>query len=208
METPSYESLYKAILELLPDCLTGRQLIHQHISNHFDPGLINYDPYHELLPTYYSFHKKGEPSSDCCMSSGIKHTTHLLHTMLKNKDIDSLPNLIIAACYHDILKQVPPAASEAASIYISTALKQLSESNYPLWHHACKHYLPAPNNSDTTFLLDYISDNYATDVPALQLVTTFINTFSQYDIIYHGYSEDCYHMAEKYKLELLNKYLS
>lgn len=205
----SYSKLHNATLEKLPDSPINVPIIRELLSDCFDPGLVSLDPYHELLPSYYSFHQKGIPHSDRAMSAGVKHTTRLLHTIQRNGNIQLLPDLIIASCLHDILKLRQTLPEPLPDIFLHEAKKHLSENNYPLWHHTTKKYLPAIPNVALPEATDTL---IATDTYLISLSQTLILVFSeaflQYDIIYHGHTENCYRKAEEYKLSLLSKYFS
>ena len=56
----SYEKLHTEVYKLLPANFVKGTFIQEHLSKNFDHRLINFDPYKEILPTYYSWHKKGE----------------------------------------------------------------------------------------------------------------------------------------------------
>lgn len=205
----SYSKLHHAILEKLPDSPINIPIIHELLSDCFDPGLISLDPYHELLPSYYSFHQKGIAHSDCTMSAGVKHTTRLLHSIQSNDAIQLLPDLLIASCLHDIQELRHALPDPIADSLLHEAKKRLSELNYPLWHHTNKKYLPAIPSITLPEATDMLitTDTYLSSL-SQTLILAFSEAFLQYDILYHGYTENCYQKAEEYKLSLLSKYFS
>ncbi len=205
----SYSKLHHAIFEKLPVSPINAPIIHELLSDDFDPGLVSLDPYHELLPSYYSFHQKGISHSDCIMSAGVKHTTRLLHSIQSNDVLRFLPDLIIATCIHDIQELRNSLPDSIPDFLLREAKKRLSENNYPLWHHTSKKYLPAIPNVTLPEATDMpiATDTYLSCL-SHTLILAFSEAFLQYDIIYHGFTENCYRKAEEYKLSLLSKYFS
>lgn len=211
MSYPSYEELHKAVYNFLPEKLTNGSFVLEYLNPVFDSSLVNFDPYKEILPTYYSWHKISDKNSDCTMHAGANHTAKLLQYIPKNNEQQLLPDVIIAVYAHDMCSPKNTAiSSECLAVmknYESYAKKSLKEQEYPTWHHTCKSYLPTTvdylrNNQ----VLDMCDEGEKVTLLADHMVTTFMEAFSSYTVIFHGYAEDCYKAAEEYKLSKYNLY--
>lgn len=198
MNNITYEKLHTEINKVLPEAFVEGTFIQEHLSKNFDHRLINYDPYKEILPTYYSWHKKGEPDSDCVIKGGAIHTARLLHYIPKNSEQPLLADVVIAVYAHEVLRsieQVTDSDIESWKSLEATAKRALKTAEYPLWHHSCRSYLPEVPEG---FACMELSEA----VPSLakHMVEMFTKAFEPYTIIYHGYTESCYAKAEEYKI--------
>ncbi len=198
MDNGFYEKLHTEIYKLLPEIFLKGTFIQEHLSKNFDYRLINFDPYKEILPTYYSWHKKGEPESDCVIKGGAIHTARLLHYIPKNSEQPLLADVVIAVFAHEVLRTPEQAVDnnkEAWKSLEASAKQALKTAEYPLWHHSCRSYLPEVPEG-------FASMELSADVPSLAkyMVELFTGAFETYTIIYHGYTENCYAKAEEYKI--------
>ena len=198
MDNITYEKLHTEINKILPKAFVEGTFIQEHLSKNFDHRLINYDPYKEILPTYYSWHKKVEPDSDCIIKGGAIHTARLLHYIPKNKEQSLLADVIIAVCAHEVLRSTEHMADADREAWMSleaSAKQAVKAADYPLWHHSRRSYLPEVPEGFTCMEL-------SGDVSGIakRMAELFTKAFEPYTVIYHGYTENCYAKAEEYKI--------